>query len=589
MSNDIYRQRAYSAAITKWAAYYGQDPEIVYKVIEQESGWTTFQGDKDKTTGQYMSHGPMHTQQVTIKEAVANGSLPEGVDFSPNALNDIDRGVQAGCGVLDYKRKVAGISQEDFAKNPAAQKEVLTYYNGYVDGSTYADKVMTRTVHKDDEGNYTPPVGDAPLGGIDIPGSAVVGSKAPASSSSASNRKISQIVKFVSIIESQGFINNMQSGLEIDGEVSLHEYLKRFLGTFYHDIYYIPTLPDSRAIVVKPETWFIDPPSCNIIYPSIRSSSNYSRDEKSEPTRILMSTNAVLGAFKSYTNDDLNVIHTIVFLEKDPKTGEEKLIPISTLTKGAPPQQPMGYLTEFEKLNGIRISTSKMGTDLYMFLLSGGEKVQGKYKIAVEQSKEEEIAEVLGNLAGYALMRSRYASRPGNVVCLFNPYIVPGFPAVSFETANESSLDVSMYVTSVVHHITDSSISTTVSFNASHNDSELKPNVFPILEEEYVSELASTYKKMLGDVVTQVKDPKAVKKEYAEGDPSVTAALKKIWRPITTMTEYLKDLANGATVSADKGYIEFKGEFFRSDIQDKVRKYTEALRDRVAFHDSDVR
>lgn len=570
----IYTQRQYSNSLTKWSAYYGHNPDLVYRLINYENRgvWRMDIGDEGQ------SYGLMQTQIPTVRDAINGGYLPGGV-ASPEWLMDPDNNIKAGCAVLDMKRDLVGVSKEAFMNDPDAQRRVLSAYNGDTSGR-YANNVMAQPINKDEEGNYAPVVGNAPAGSVVIPGTS-------SPSSVLSSVSDSAIVKFLALIESNGFVKSMTSAFEADGKISLNAFIKRFLATFYHDIYYVPTLPNCMAAIVKPETMFINAPSCNVLYPAIRQSANYSRNEKSEPTRIVMSSNSMTGVLKNYTGSVTNVVHTMVFLDLDDK-GKEVLKYVKQLA-GDRLQQPMGLITKYEKKFGVRVSTSNMGNDLYMFMLSNGEKSGGHYKIAVGDGSMEAVAGVLGRLAKYALMRDRYSTRPGGCSGMFNPYIVPGFPAISFETANESTLDTKMYVTSVTHHITEGNASTSISYNGCHTENELPPEVFPILEDEYVDKIATTYKEMLGECVSVISDPKKVKKDYAESDPTLTTSMKKIWRPITTMEDFMKDIADGAVISNDKGYVEATGGYFDGEIQKKVRQYTETMRDRVAYHDNDVK
>ena len=82
---------------------------------------------------------------------------------------------------------------------------------------------------------------------------------------------------------------------------------------------------------------------------------------------------------------------------------------------------------------------------------------------------------------------------------------------------------------------------------------------------------------MLGDAVSRVDSssgPKECRDAYKNSDGTVSSMLKRVWRPLTTMEEHLKDVCDGATVIEDRGYRWLKNadgsSFFNTTIQDKL-------------------
>jgi hypothetical protein len=206
------------------------------------------------------------------------------------------------------------------------------------------------------------------------------------------------------------------------------------------------------------------------------------------------------------------------------------------------------------------------------------------------------IAQTLFELATYNLLRARYESRGGSASLYFNPYIVPGFPMVSIEGSSASSLNVYAYVTDVTHQITERLWTTQVGFTATHIGTEPRPPAFPIVEQDYVKYIDDTYTRMLGSGVTRVVGTTAVnnlRNDYIASDGSVTSMLKKVWRPLTTMDEHLKDVCDGATVVQERGYKWLKNgtnsTFFDADTQAKIKGYTQDIMDGVALYNTDVR
>lgn len=417
------------------------------------------------------------------------------------------------------------------------------------------------------------------------------------SSSSVSGNDPEGILNFAQFAESLAFATKMREGFEQGMEYTLHSYLASFMHKFYHNMYYVPTLPNNKTILIKPETMFVDPPSCNVIYPTMKYSLGFVRNPKQEPTRILMISDPVTNVFGA-SGGPLSQLVTMAFMDLD-DSGKEKVVGISAMENK---KKPMQNLTKFEKKNGVRILRSNQGEDLYLFLVSNtktqsstvkGESVKGK---VLKASDAEGIGRTLMKLATYTLLRSRYENRTGNVQCYFNPYAVPGLPFLSVEGEDDSSLNVFGYVTDVTHQITEDSWYTTLGFTSTHIQSEPRPPAFPIIESEYVGDIEKTYKSMLGDAVSRVDSssgPKECRDAYKNSDGTVSSMLKRVWRPLTTMDEHLKEVCDGATVIEGKGYKWLKNadgsSFFNTSIQEKLKSYTQNIIDGNAFSETDVR
>ena len=420
---------------------------------------------------------------------------------------------------------------------------------------------------------------------------------------------ITTIMNFASFAQSLAFKSLLENNFTKSMQDTLHNFLANFMGKFYHNLYYVPTLPDNKAILVKPECLFIEAPACNVIYPTIKANISFSRDPKSEPTRIVAISNPVANIFGTQGgNSKLVQLFTMAFMDYVEKTDTEgntkTITDVGTLNAMSlayglkNEKHPQYNMTNYEKKNGVRIMTECRGEDLYLFLLANGNSGEkgSKGYVIPSKAKKEDIGLVLETLAKYSLLRARYEPRAGSCTMIANPYIVPGFPMLSIEGASDSSLNIYAYVDSVTHSITETAWNTTVNFNDTHIYDEPRPPIFPIAEAEYANDISTTYTNMFGKNMTKVdKDTGAddCRKAYLESDGTTDAMLKRIWRPLTTMEQHLKEICDGATVVEEPKYTWFQNaegkKFFDEDLQAKLKAYTSDVFDGIAFTTLDVR
>lgn len=416
------------------------------------------------------------------------------------------------------------------------------------------------------------------------------------------------IISFAAFAQSLAFKQQLQQGFQRGGELTLHEFIVQFMTKFYHQLYYIPNLRNNYTIVVKPETLFVNAPSCNLIFPVIKSQISYTHSFKQEPTRLIQISDPV-AALQGATNPTPTQLLCMMFTEQEDSGTTRNGLPMykqyvmslgehSNLTDKV---HPMTNLTEYEKANGIRCSTSNKGADLYLFLKSdlaasaqGADDEQYVISLASDTSDMSGVGNTLAKLARYELLRQRYVTRTGSIEMYFNPYIVPGFPFVSIETT-ENGLNIYGYVTSVVHSFTDRSWSTTVNFNCAHMDYEQTPEAYPIIESEYASKLPDTYKDMLGDNIVPITNdtvPELIN-TYGNDKVYLSTAYKKIWRETPSLEDYLTNVADGATLVEDNNFWWIQNPsgstFFNTTLQERIKTYTnDIINNKLAMSVDDV-
>lgn len=416
------------------------------------------------------------------------------------------------------------------------------------------------------------------------------------------------IISFAAFAQSLAFKQQLQQGFQRGGELTLHEFIVQFMTKFYHQLYYIPNLRNNYTIVVKPETLFVNAPSCNLIFPVIKSQISYTRSFKQEPTRLIQISDPV-AALQGAANPTPTQLLCMMFTEQEDSGTTRNGLPMYkqyVMSLGehsnlADKVHPMTNLTGYEKANGIRCSTSNKGADLYLFLKSdlaasaqGADDEQYVISLASDTSDMSGVGNTLAKLARYELLRQRYVTRTGSIEMYFNPYIVPGFPFVSIETT-ENGLNIYGYVTSVVHSFTDRSWSTTVNFNCAHMDYEQTPEAYPIIESEYASKLPDTYKDMLGDNIVPITNdtvPELIN-TYGNDKVYLSTAYKKIWRETPSLEDYLTNVADGATLVEDNNFWWIQNPsgstFFNTTLQERIKTYTnDIINNKLAMSVDDV-
>lgn len=414
------------------------------------------------------------------------------------------------------------------------------------------------------------------------------------------------IISFAAFAQSLAFQQMLSQGFKRGGELTVHEFIIQFMTKFYHQLYYIPNLRNNYTIVVKPETLFVNAPSCNLIFPVIKSQISYTRSFKQEPTRLLQISDPIASLYGTSGNTPSQLL-CMMFTEQEDSGTTRNGLPMyrqyvmslgehSNLTDRT---FPMTNLTDYEKANGIRCSTSNKGADLYLFLKSdttANTDDDESYMISLRNDGTDmaSVGNTLAKLARYELLRQRYVTRTGSIEMYFNPYIVPGFPFVSIETT-ENGLNIYGYVTSVVHSFTDRSWSTTVNFNCAHMDYEQTPEAYPIIESEYASKLPDTYKDMLGENIVPITNdtvPELIN-TYGNDKVYLSTAYKKVWRETPSLEDYLTNVADGATLVEDNNFWWIQNPsgstFFNTTIQERIKTYTnDIINNKLAMSVDDV-
>lgn len=409
------------------------------------------------------------------------------------------------------------------------------------------------------------------------------------------------IMTFAEFLATLAFAVHMDSAFVVNGLTTLHDYIAKNLQRFYHQMYYIPNLQNNMCIVVKPETLFIQAPSCNVIYPNMKNAISFNRNFVNEPTRIIQVTDPVYGIPGDHQMGNSCLV-TMQFIDQEKYPNETRYgMPLyktkvvthkdfKSLTEKK--ANPMAAITSYEKENGIRGYRSTCGEDLYLYLVKGG-KSNEHFVVNDKDLPNAQAALVM--LAHYELHRKRYVGRTGSAMTYFDPYLVPGFPFMSVESSSEGC-NIYGYITDIAHNLTDRQWTTTVNFNCAHYDNENSPIAFPIVEAEYAQGIADTYKNMLGDTVKPVSNtdvPRMIDDYFSTRKQYLSTSFRKVWRPLTDFEDYIGKILGGGKVIQMKNYcfIDTGSDgFFRPELQNRIKQYSESIMNKqMAMSNSDIR
>lgn len=260
--------------------------------------------------------------------------------------------------------------------------------------------------------------------------------------------------------------------------------------------------------IIKPKTPFYFSPTCNVIFPGMYDSISVNYDESNIPTRVDMTNHELPNstAWGTHFRSPHSVRAAIAdaFASKDENAVRNLF---STIANS------LGATSVYEQGRGIKIeynvlpkwlsylsnslytpSTDKdqayptEGTDAYQALqdLQAGwikRYPQTKDLSMCPWAKESQISahhRILFASADYYFSMLYARSKAGSIQCVFNPYIIHGYP---MDILEKSPILPSFHAmcTSVTHSISSGSIYTTVGFAAANTYSELANYYIPFM------------------------------------------------------------------------------------------------------------
>jgi hypothetical protein len=158
-------------------------------------------------------------------------------------------------------------------------------------------------------------------------------------------------------------------------------------------------------VVVKPDTWFLTPPACNIIFPHQYSALSYQRNYLAEPTRLMLRTSMFWTGKNKWLTErfyapDFEALNEIMYREGGHLDRMAEVL--------------MGH-EEFTGLNPLFLWESDIGA----YVQKGARR------------------EYLSKLADYTFWKYRFSTRTVNLSGPFNPNLIPGYPALVMDRTAE--------------------------------------------------------------------------------------------------------------------------------------------------------
>ncbi len=178
-------------------------------------------------------------------------------------------------------------------------------------------------------------------------------------------------------------------------------------------------------VVVKPDTWFLAPPVCNIVFPHQYSTMTFQRNYLAEPTRLMMRTSLFFGGRNKWLTErfyapDFSEVAELMYREGGY---------LDRMAEVIMPHE------EFSGLNPLL----PLGAGPRAYVQRGGRR------------------EYLSKLCDYMFWKYRFGTRNTNVSGPFNPNLLPGYPALVMDRTGipgHITRHVMGNVQNVVHSIT---------------------------------------------------------------------------------------------------------------------------------------
>lgn len=407
------------------------------------------------------------------------------------------------------------------------------------------------------------------------------------------------------------------------------------LAEMFREILYYPVILPSpylyngeqlQQILYKPQALFVLPPVCNVIWPSMYTVFSYSRNYKNVPTRLFV--RAGLGRIIPAGNADSNITESVAQYFWAPKalrvaadalkTADANMAAEISVINKYQYGTDMKNVVELEKkykkheylLEATTAQEDEVGvrpaqpanneffTRYAEWLLCGN---TNDYPYLKGLDNGEVAADKVAQLADYELARQQHETCVASMVMVFNPYLVPGFPALVMDKP-ESGMHVYGYVTGVTHTISAAGGCSTmadIGYIRQYDDTLNKRFVvsedtrrFIVAEDAWADEDA-VYERLLGVKSIKGAGFNTIEDEKIRGDAVEIArniagnlerddfhdyvynAYVRSGRNIVTKPEYDK------FVDIEKGMSE-DDLARRRDVQAKVRQYRLWVNRRVA-------
>lgn len=218
--------------------------------------------------------------------------------------------------------------------------------------------------------------------------------------------------------------------------------------------------------ITKPQWLFGVPPACNVIFPSMLRDISFEENYDAQPTRMYINderlktaTNGRLPAFASMSVGYPEIVQRELEKRSDPEGGS------NTALSG---KNFLIWPEEFYR--GPRIARDVLPE--WFQYLEDAKKTSRATSSEEGRVTWESLAEVQKTYAAYEYLKRRAQYRSGTARMFFNPYIVPSFPTVIFDSERDGN-PITAYVLNVTHFLSKGKSHTRVNFTYAQTIAEL--------------------------------------------------------------------------------------------------------------------
>jgi hypothetical protein len=322
-------------------------------------------------------------------------------------------------------------------------------------------------------------------------------------------------------IQANMTISVLQSYLQNSNEVTnLYSMFQNFYSTMEYDILTLSCPAEvvmnpnhirssdaaTHAVdtIVKPGMPFYFSPTCNVLYPSMYTSISVNYDEISMPTRLDILNHedgGYTGALGTHFRTPASIRSAIA---GKVVSGDASLSNTTAGSLGAIGKYEMGRGMKYETLSmpnwlSSLVTSAKLtnsGISLEEQPTLGSDEAQALADLKTgwnlrypkdplmnpwdPSSKISPHQRILFATADYYYTKKFASTKAGNITCLFNPYIIPGYPMDVLESSPNLPSFHGLCV-AVSHNITASSVSTQVSMAAVMTYTELANYYIPFI------------------------------------------------------------------------------------------------------------
>lgn len=212
---------------------------------------------------------------------------------------------------------------------------------------------------------------------------------------------------------------------------------------------------------VKPQCIFAMPPACNVIFPSMMERYSVNESYINQPTRLYLSEGFITNVLTQASTAAMSSIAQDAMTTGYPPVVKKRMSDL----RDSPQSNNKNMLIFPEEFFKGPV-TKRLNAPPWMYMLSQQNNanpgqavptdnaVKGYSSIPAPDSSgissDGPLNVLFDTYAEYEFYRSRFAERSGGVSLAWNPYIVPGFPAMVFDERSEG-FDSMAYVNNVKH------------------------------------------------------------------------------------------------------------------------------------------